>query len=289
MNDAPRRTLRELVARHGPGLCSDAKRCEGLLRDLCGAHRREINILVGALKERVPLDLLAGRGAMPRGLLLSRLAKRLEDQLALTEDAARWAVASWALALGVVTEAELKEAESSRVEAVAPPPPRPGAEGDAEAGKPAAQTNARPAAPPPKPRNPPPAPGRQPATPPPAHAPPPAQRRTSPPPAPAQAPPPAARANVPRASTPAARPSPAGPPSNAATTAPQQPGAGRLQPPSPEPPARRRGGRWRGCLVGCLLLILLSVLLFVGGPYVISVLREEQRQTGAETPPVQSP
>ena len=288
MNDAPRQTLRELVARHGPGLCSDAKRCEGLLRDLCGAHRREINILVGALKERVPLDLLAGRGTMPRGLLLSRLAKRLEDQLALTEDAARWAVDSWALALRVVTEAELKEGESARAEAVAPPAPRPGAEGDAEAGKPAARTDARPAAPPP-PRNPPPPPGRQIATPPPAHAAPPAQRRTSPPPATAQAPPPPTRANVPRASTLAARPSPAGPPSNATTTAPQQPGAGRLQPPSTEPPARRRGGRWRGCLVGCLLLILLSVLLFVGGPYVISVLREEQRQTGAETPPVQSP
>src|SRR5215208_7258314 len=48
MNDAPRRTLRELIAKHGPGLCSDARRCEGLLRDLCGEHRREINILVGA-------------------------------------------------------------------------------------------------------------------------------------------------------------------------------------------------------------------------------------------------
>ena len=49
MNDGPRQTLRELVARYGRGLCSDARRCEGLLRDLCGGHRREINILVSAL------------------------------------------------------------------------------------------------------------------------------------------------------------------------------------------------------------------------------------------------
>src|SRR5918998_3222507 len=117
MNDAPRQTLRELIARHGPGLCSDARRCEGLLRDLCGEHRREINILVSALKERVPLDLLAAQSAMPRGLLAARLAKRLEDQLALTPEAARWAVDSWALALGVVTEAEVKEREEREKQA----------------------------------------------------------------------------------------------------------------------------------------------------------------------------
>src|SRR5215207_6243428 len=98
MNDAPRRTLRELIDRHGPGLCSDARRCEGLLRDLCGEHRREINILVGALRERVPLDLMAGRNSVPQGLLLTRLAKRLEEHLALTGEASRWAVDSWALA-----------------------------------------------------------------------------------------------------------------------------------------------------------------------------------------------
>ena len=75
MNDEPRRTLRVLIDRHGPGLCSDTRRCEGLLRDLCGEHRREINILVGALRERVPLDLLAGRNTVPTGLLLTRLSR----------------------------------------------------------------------------------------------------------------------------------------------------------------------------------------------------------------------
>ena len=137
MNDAPRRTLREMIARHGPGLCSDARRCEGLLRDLCGEHRREINILVGALRERVPLDLLAARNSVPSGLLLTRLAKRLEENLALTEGASQWAVDSWALALGVVSDAELGETERRRdetalkgVEAAKPPAAsRPASEG----------------------------------------------------------------------------------------------------------------------------------------------------------------
>ncbi|MBA3321712.1 MAG: hypothetical protein H0T45_09760, partial [Pyrinomonadaceae bacterium] len=120
MNDVPRQTLRELIDKYGPDLCSDAGRCGGLLRDLCGAHRREINILIGALKERVPLDLLAARSAMPRALLLSQLAKRLEDQLAFTEEAARWAVDSWALALGVVTDADVEKRERERAESARP-------------------------------------------------------------------------------------------------------------------------------------------------------------------------
>jgi len=120
MNDAPRQTLRKLIAAHGPGLCSDARRCEGLLRDLSGAHRREINILMGALRERVPLDLLAGRNSVPRDLLLMRLSKRLEDHLALTAEAARWAVDSWALALGIISDAELEERARRPSEDAAP-------------------------------------------------------------------------------------------------------------------------------------------------------------------------
>src|SRR5829696_288675 len=164
MNDAPRQTLRELIARHGPGLCSDARRCEGLLRDLCGEHRREINILVGALRERVPLDLLAGRNSAPTGLLLSRLARRLEDQLALTADASRWAVDSWALALGIVSDVELgemkgrrDEAAPSRVEVTPPPAPRPAAEDEAQAGRRAASSSTRPPLTPPTTRQTPPA------------------------------------------------------------------------------------------------------------------------------------
>ncbi|HWS55297.1 MAG TPA: hypothetical protein VN228_14265, partial [Pyrinomonadaceae bacterium] len=122
MSDVPRQTLRALIARHGPDLCGDARRCEALLRDLCGGHRREINLLVAAQRERVPLDLLAARRSMPRDLLLARLARRLEDHLALTPDAARWAVESWALALGVVTDAELEGGRRSDAE---PAPPKP--------------------------------------------------------------------------------------------------------------------------------------------------------------------
>ena len=263
MNDAPRQTLRELIARHGPGLCSDARRCEGLLRDLCGEHRREINILVGALRERVPLDLLAGRNSAPTGLLMSRLARRLEDQLALTADASRWAVDSWALALGIVSEVELGEMKSRRDEAAAPrvevtppPPPRPAARDEAQTGKRAASSSTRP-----------------PLAPPPTRKTPPASRPT--------------QTMSPGGSGVAARrPAPA--PVTRPPSTPKAAHTGGLQTPATDPVTRAGGGRWRGCLVGCFLIVLLSVLLFVGGPLVVNLLREEQQQRSLEPSPVQT-
>ena len=103
--------LRRIVGKYGNDLGGNARRCEGLLKDLCGAYRREISVLTNAIEERIPLDLLAAGNSMPRELLLTRLAKRLEDNLGLTIEASRWAVDSWALALGVLTDDEVKARE----------------------------------------------------------------------------------------------------------------------------------------------------------------------------------
>jgi hypothetical protein len=288
MNDEPRRTLRELIARHGPGLCSDARRCEGLLRDLCGGHRREVNTLVGALRERVPLDLLASRNSVPTGLLLSRLAKRLEDQLALTADASRWAVDSWALALGVVSEVELGELKSRR-DAAAPPrvegapparqtptAPRPAAEDETRAGGRGAGSGTRP------PASPPPPPARQ-TTPPPARQTPPPARQT-PPPAPR-----ATRTGAQGGGATVAPWQPSPPPAARPPATPQPANAGASQTTATKDPAARVGrGRRRGCWVGCLLLLLLLVLLAAGAPFVIDLLREEQLQREAGPAPGQT-
>jgi len=106
MNDGVRQQLCDLIATYGRSLCDDPRRCEGLLRDFCGESRREIHVLVGALKARVAADLLASQSGVPRAALFARLTKRLQDDLGLAEDAARWAVESWASALGVRSNAE---------------------------------------------------------------------------------------------------------------------------------------------------------------------------------------
>ncbi|WP_295403762.1 DUF1566 domain-containing protein [uncultured Thiocystis sp.] len=101
MHDVPRNKLRELILEYGRSLCDDPRRCEALLRDHCGQHKREIFVLVSALKNRVAEDLLKVPAGVPPSMVLARIGNRLEDELAMTAEAAQWAVESWALALGV--------------------------------------------------------------------------------------------------------------------------------------------------------------------------------------------
>ena len=111
MNDLPRQKLGEIVAKHGASIVDNPRRCEGLLRDYCGKFRREVSVLTMALEERVALDLLAAAKTTPRQVLLGRLTQRLCDNLALSDQAAQWAVNSWAFALGLVSGDELKVIE----------------------------------------------------------------------------------------------------------------------------------------------------------------------------------
>src|SRR5688572_15711085 len=118
MNEQPRRKLREIVERHGHTVIQNARRCEGLLRDYSGRHRREVSVLVSALEEHVPQDLLTSSAGAPREVLLKRLARRLTDQQALSEQAAAWAVNSWAFALGLISDDELRVFEEAGAAAV---------------------------------------------------------------------------------------------------------------------------------------------------------------------------
>ena len=99
MHDLPRQKLRELIIEYGRSLCGDPRRCEALLKDYCGQYKREIFVLISALKERVAYELINFQDNIPEVILLGRLVKRLQEDLALTEDAAKWTVESWRIAL----------------------------------------------------------------------------------------------------------------------------------------------------------------------------------------------
>ncbi len=101
MKNQPRRVLKELIERYGVELAADPRRTEALLNDLCGQYRREIFVLVNAQRQNVPAELLAAPAWMPRSAVWERLSRRLQDKLALAEDAAEWAVESWAGALSL--------------------------------------------------------------------------------------------------------------------------------------------------------------------------------------------
>jgi hypothetical protein len=105
MNEFPRKKLSELVNKYGRSICDDPHRCESLLRDLCSKYKPEVNVLIGALKEGIPAQLLGAATNVPRELILAKLVTRLQASLAMTDEAARWAVESWAIALGMIAEA----------------------------------------------------------------------------------------------------------------------------------------------------------------------------------------
>jgi hypothetical protein len=100
--ELPREKLKELVEKNGDSLLQDRDRCEGLLKDYCGGHRREISALVGALEERVPLELKSPwQAAMTPEAMRARLVQRLEDHRGLAPEIASYAVDTWSYALGV--------------------------------------------------------------------------------------------------------------------------------------------------------------------------------------------
>ncbi len=255
MNNLPRQMLRQILAKYGKEICSDARRCQGLLNDLCGSHRREVNVLVNAIEERIPLDLLAGASSMPPELLLSRLEKRFEEQTGLTAEAAQWAVESWALALGVLTDTEIEERErkqsnlpSGKAKTIQLP------EFESKlTNQGVSNTNRANPALPPKTQMPVP----------PSKTVSPANRQ------PVKIPLPSPPVFVPTNNQPPIQISKANPP---------------LQPSDPAMVSRSRFGILRGCLIIIFLLAIASVVLFLGVPYAIEVMRETQRERNNEPP-----
>lgn len=96
--DAPRETLRELVARYGTQLTDDPRRLRSLLRDLVGEHRLEISALVVAAEEGVGRQLLDSSGSLGAATA-ARLVDQLQSERALSAKAAKWSVEAWAEAL----------------------------------------------------------------------------------------------------------------------------------------------------------------------------------------------
>lgn len=107
MDNKPRQKLCELISQHGLCLGEDLQRCEGLLRDTCGQYRKEIAALISVAREGIHNELLSSQNSLPPVVLLARLTKKMQENLALDEKAAKWAVESWALALGVLSNQDL--------------------------------------------------------------------------------------------------------------------------------------------------------------------------------------
>ncbi len=102
MNDQARQALCEIVARYGRGVSDEPRRVQALLSDLCPGMTKEVSVLVTAAERGVPQEAASSSPQLPPQAVVNRATRRLVDETGLTEEAARWAVESWAVALGVV-------------------------------------------------------------------------------------------------------------------------------------------------------------------------------------------
>lgn len=114
MNPLPRQKLCELIATYGKTICEDAQQCADLLQQTCRPYRRELFLLLLALNEHVPTELLSASQETPPEELLMKLATRLRDRRSVPAEAAQWAVESWALALQVISREEVYHASGKR-------------------------------------------------------------------------------------------------------------------------------------------------------------------------------
>jgi hypothetical protein len=103
-DSAVRGALVDLAARYGPALLRDPQRCEAMLRDICPGRKREIFLIVSALREHVAADLLTASETVPQDVVLAHGTRKLRDNLGLSEESARWAVESWVPASVAISE-----------------------------------------------------------------------------------------------------------------------------------------------------------------------------------------
>jgi hypothetical protein len=104
MDDAVQQALRLLVEQKGKEAMLDARRCEGLLRDYCPSAKHEVRVLMQSLEKKCPQRLMDTPPASRSDAVISSQARLLAQETALADAEARWAVQSWAFALGWTVE-----------------------------------------------------------------------------------------------------------------------------------------------------------------------------------------
>jgi formylglycine-generating enzyme required for sulfatase activity len=101
MKSEPRNVLRDLLRDRGPELETNPQRVRALLTDLCPECRKEINLIVQAQQIDVPGRLKQQTAHLPVAVVLPTLSRLMEDHYGTSSEPARWAVESWAVALGM--------------------------------------------------------------------------------------------------------------------------------------------------------------------------------------------
>ena len=121
MDPGPRLRLAELVVRFGrEDLSANPARVQGLLLDACPQARTENSLLVAVASEGIAERLASSESVFGSGDI-QRAVSEMQHKRGLTPDVARWAVMSWAAALGLT----MAVPDDSVEPGFTPPPPPP--------------------------------------------------------------------------------------------------------------------------------------------------------------------
>jgi hypothetical protein len=117
MKEDAYKILKFAIEEHREQLLGSRQACLGILRDFGGREHPEINLLADAVEEGIPNNLLSSQ--VISNETIDRLIDKFSSSRFLDPGAAKFAVASWADALGLLEiQTDLFNAESRAVETV---------------------------------------------------------------------------------------------------------------------------------------------------------------------------
>ena len=94
--------LCSIMNKSGNSILEEPLKVEAELNDLCdGEYKKERDVLIIALKDTIPQELLKSQHKVTLGNTSKRLRKRLVENHKIPENLAQWAIETWKKALGI--------------------------------------------------------------------------------------------------------------------------------------------------------------------------------------------
>lgn len=104
MNNQARQHLFQVINDYGIDVAKDLRRLESLLKDYTqGQYKREVFLCLQAAREGV-IETLQNNKHLPYNVVAARLTKQLHEDYGLDLHAAKWAVGSWVVVLGLTNK-----------------------------------------------------------------------------------------------------------------------------------------------------------------------------------------
>ena len=109
MNNYVRQKLCEIIKIKGPSVYNEEKKIEGLLKDYCGEHKKEINIIIIAIKSGIVSEIISSKDNKHIELLIPNFIKTMIEEYSLNENAAKWVIETICISLNIIDKVESKD------------------------------------------------------------------------------------------------------------------------------------------------------------------------------------